>query len=388
MQPRSSRARLMPDKHAKVTCSGGERWTHCPRSVALEAGYPDKGSDAAREGIEAHELAEKKLKAFQKTGKRVQFKHSDATMQEHTDAYRDYVIELFREREAEGAHPELEVEVWLDLGNWVPEGFGTSDSLIPSTKNLDVIDFKYGQNTRVDAKGNTQMRLYALGALDKYWGLYEFDTVTTHIFQPRMNNYSTETITVQELREWGEWVKPLAQMAYNGEGPTKAGSWCQFCKAKNDCKTRAETMFGVLKETEEWPLMTPEEMAKYLPDLDDAIKWAKDMQEAATQALLEGKKIPGFKLIEGRSTRKIKDPEKLGETLEEQGYGSQNIWKPREIQTIGNLEKLVGKKKLAADYKDFFFKPPGKPALAPESNPKPEWKPRNPDEMFSQEENK
>ncbi|WP_288339041.1 DUF2800 domain-containing protein [uncultured Allobaculum sp.] len=372
----------MPEVHAKVTASGSHRWLHCPASVERESHFPDRSSPAAAEGTEAHALAEKKLCAWKKNGRRQRFKHDDEVMQEATDGYRDYVIELVNQLKEEGADPELNIEVQLDLSDWIPEGFGTSDACIVSTDCLHIVDLKYGKGVKVDAPENPQMRLYALGAVALFWPIYEFSKVKTHIYQPRLDHISTEEISVEDLLAWGETVKPTAKKAFDGCEEAHSGEWCTFCRCRDVCRTRAQEMFEVIKDQPDKMFMTLEEVAAYLPQLDDAIKWAKGLQDYALERARSGEKVPGYKLVEGRSVRKVKDPGELACRLQEAGYGPDLIWKPLELQTLTNLEKLVGKKTFATDYKDYLEKPKGKPVLVPESDKRPEWVDQTPEEMF------
>lgn len=376
----------MPERHAAITASGSHRWIHCPPSARLEAQFPATASEAAAEGTRAHALAEKKLLTWMKTGRRQRYKENDEVMQESTDNYRDYVIGLYNELKAAGADPDLNIEVQLDLSDWIPEGFGTSDACIPSTTALHIIDLKYGKGVKVDAEENSQMRLYALGAVALFWPLYEFDKVVMHIYQPRLDNISVEEISTDDLLAWGDSIKPIARQAFEGKGKAHSGGWCRFCRCRTVCKTRASEMFAVLEDQPDTMFMTLEDVASYLPKLDDAIKWAKDLQDYALAKARSGEKVPGYKLVEGRSVRKVKDQNAMALALQEAGYGPDMIWKPLELQTLTNLEKLVGKKAFAKDYAALIEKPKGKPVLVPESDKRPEWIEATPEEMFGKPE--
>lgn len=190
------------------------------------------------------------------------------------------------------AEPDLNIEVQLDLSDWVPEGFGTSDACIPSTKTLHIIDLKYGKGISVDAAENSQMRLYALGAVALFWPIYEFDTVKMHIYQPRLDNISVEEMSVDDLLKWGEGIKPIARLAFDGKGEAKAGDWCGFCPCKATCRTRAEAMFEALEAQPASNTLSLEEIAAYLPKLDGALKWAKDLQDYALKQAEAGERIP------------------------------------------------------------------------------------------------
>ena len=374
----------MPSQHAAITASGSYRWLNCPPSARWAEEFPDTASAAAEEGTKAHALAEKKLNAWIRSGRRQRFKEDDEVMQEATDNYRDYVIGIYNDLKAAGSDPDLNVEVRLDLSDWVPEGFGTSDACIPSTKTLHIIDLKYGKGVKVGAENNSQMRLYALGAAALFGPLYEFDKVAMHIYQPRLDNISVEEISLKELLEWGESIKPIAKLAFDGKGEARSGDWCTFCPCRHVCKTRASEMFSVLEEQPDTTFMTLEDVAAYLPKLDEAIKWAKGLQDYALEKAKAGEKVPGYKLVEGRAVRKIKDDEALAAALGSAGYTADQIWKPKELQTLTALERLVGKKAFASDYADFLEKPSGKPVLVPENDKRPELQTLTAENMFKE----
>lgn len=363
----------MPSDHAKVTASGAHRWIHCPASIERESHFPNISNPAAIEGMKAHDLAERKLKAWLKSERREALECEDKAMQEATDSYRDYVIELVNESK----DALLEVEVRLDLSSWIPAGFGTSDACIISTDTLHIVDLKYGQGVRVDALNNPQMRLYALGAIELYWPIYEFSKVKMHIFQPRLDHISTEEVSVDELIAWGESIKPIARKAFEGTDEAKSGEWCTFCRCRFTCRTRATEMFKALESQPEPSFLSLDEVAAYLPKLDSAIKWAKDLQSYALDQALAGEAIQGYRLGEGRSSRKVTDEKALGLALEKAGYSKDQIWKPQEIQTLTNLEKLVGKKAFSEGYGSYLKKPKGKPMLIPTTS--------TPEEMFKEQ---
>ena len=85
-----------------------------------------------------------------------------------------------------------------------------------------------------------------------------------------------------------------------------------------------------------------------------------------------GKPIKGWKLVEGRSNRKIANEGKLIVAMTQAGWGEDEIFKPKELQTLTNLEKLVGKKRFAEEFGDLVYKPEGKATLVPESDKRPE----------------
>jgi hypothetical protein len=251
----------------------------------------------------------------------------------------------------------------------VPEGFGTSDAIIISDDTIEVIDLKYGKGVRVDAEGNSQMRLYALGAYALFSDLYDFDKVRMTIVQPRLDHVSTEELTVQQLLEWAKvYVVPAAELAAKDDAPTSAGDWCRWCPARAICRTRAEANLELARyDFKRGDLLDPDEIAEILGKVDELTKWASDIQGYALQQAMDGTHYDGWKVVEGRSNRKYKDELLVAEALHKEGYKDAVLY-TRKLLGITDMEKLVGKKKLAEICKDLIEKPAGKPTLVPESD--------------------
>lgn len=211
---------MPPSKHAVLSASGAHRWLHCNPSARLELEFADRETEAAAEGTAAHALAEHKLKKALKIRSRKPVNPYDCDeMDAHTDGYVEFVLEQLEEAKTLCADPLILIEQRLDFSCYVPDGFGTGDCLIVADKLLHIIDFKYGQGVLVDAEENPQMMLYALGALRQFDHLYDITQVAMSIYQPRRENVSTWTITVEQLMDWAEHtLKPKAEMAYQGEG--------------------------------------------------------------------------------------------------------------------------------------------------------------------------
>jgi hypothetical protein len=162
-------------------------------------------------------------------------------MDNYTDGYVEFVLEVIEQAKKVCSDPLILIEQRLDFSKYVPEGFGTGDCLIIADGTLHIIDFKYGQGVLVSAEDNPQMKLYALGALDLFDGIYDIEMVSMTIYQPRRENVSTSTVSKENLYQWAEEVlKPKAELAFNGDGNYCPGEWCQFCRAAVKCRARAE----------------------------------------------------------------------------------------------------------------------------------------------------
>ena len=368
--------------HALLGASSSHRWLECTPSAIAETRYPDAGSDFAREGSLAHAICARTLK------KQLDRPHEDEDneiaelsrqyyepeMEEHVAGYVDFVTSRFeqtkeRARRIGDLQPEIMVEQRLDFSRWVPDGFGTGDCVIAGGGMVEVIDFKYGKGVAVEAADNPQMKLYALGAMEMFDYLFDIDIVMMTIYQPRIGNISTWSISASELRRWAdEELRPLALLASKGKGIRNSGEWCRFCKAKGDCPKLAAESIDTFELNSDADTLTPEEFSRILPRLDTISDWVNAVKERSLSLAMEGTAIPGYKVVEGRSIRKITDPEKLLEVLTENGVAAEDILKPRELVTLTTLEKVVGKKKLKELSEGCISKPPGKPTLVPDGD--------------------
>ena len=354
--------------HAILSASGAHRWLNCTPSALLEADLPDSNSDASLQGTAAHELAEHKVRrALKQRSDRPTSQWQDDEMEEHTDAYRDWLIGAAEKIPT----AQIFIEQRLDFSHLVPGGYGTGDAIIIGDGTLHIVDFKYGAGKLVDAHDNPQMRLYAIGALNMFNVLYDIDEVIMTIYQPRRENYSTEILTVDELTKWGEQtVRPKAELAAAGEGEFSPGDWCGFCKLRNTCRARAEENLKVAQYEFAPPVeLTDEEIADILAKAPQITKWLKDIETFAShEAIDQGRHWPGFKLVAGRATRKYTDPDEVARAAQAAGYT--DIF-DKKLLTITAMEKLMGKKEFGEVLGDLVHKPAGKPTLAPEADKRP-----------------
>ena len=356
----------MPDKHAILSASSAHRWLACPPSAKLNAAASDIGSEYAAQGTDAHSLCE--FKVLKYLGKDVKDPTADLTyfdeeMAECTDSYLQYVTEQVEKAKERCKDPIVLVEQRLDFSKWVPQGFGTGDCVIVSDEVLTIIDFKYGLGVLVQAENNPQMMCYALGALELFDSLYDIKSIEMTIFQPRRDNISTYEISKDKLLEWAQTVlSPTAQLAEKGEGDFKAGEHCQFCKVKATCRKRAEYNLELAKYDFAMPTtLDNTEIAAILSKADEFISWASDVKEYALQQALNGEEFDGFKVVEGRSTRKYTDETAVADAVTQAGFD------PYEHKVLGitAMTKLLGKTKFEKLLGGFIEKPKGKPTLVP-----------------------
>lgn len=378
--------------HARLSASGSSKWLACTPSLLLEEQFEEKSSIYADEGSIAHNVAElkatkyflkgigpKKFKAamdvFEDELKKLaevakeqgQELDSFKQMDDYTEDYFDYIKTLSIGFEF---NPYVAIEKRVDFSAYAEDGFGTADCIMITGSTIHVIDFKYGKGVSVSAENNSQMMLYALGAYSEYSFLYDIQNVVMHIFQPRKTDGSSSFETdVKTLLEFGELVKEKSQMALKGEGEFNTGEHCRFCKVRQTCRARADANVRLAGFTSlKPPLITNEEVGEYLKLTQDIISWAEDLKSYALAECLAGRDVAGWKAVEGRANRKIMNELEFAEVLITSGFNEAEIYKPKALETLTYLEKLVGKKDFESLGKEFIQKPPGKPTLVQASD--------------------
>ena len=358
--------------HAYLSASASHRWMACPPSARLCAQEDDRTSEYAIQGSCAHELGQ--FLVEQALGRECRDPTEDLTyynaeMQEAAEAYRDFVMEQVNAAKALCREPLVCVEQTLDYSKWVQHGYGTGDCVIVADGLLHVIDLKFGVGILVSADHNNQLMCYALGALDTFGCLYDFDRIRLSIFQPRRDNVDTWETSKAELLRWAEEVlAPVARLAYKGEGEFKAGDHCQFCKVKATCRKRTEYAMELARfDFADPPTLDDDEIAGILPRIDTLVSWAEDVKAWALQQALSGVTYPGWKLVEGRSNRKYSDEAAVAAVVTKAGFD------PFEKKLLGftAMTRQLGKKRFDELLSGLIVKPQGKPVLVPETDKRP-----------------
>ena len=404
-----------PREHAVVTASGFERWSHCTAAPRYEEQFPDDETTVyAAEGTLAHAVCElygqKKFaglttRKFNSELKKL--KENELWQDEMLKTAEVYVNFLTEKAMEYAAAPIVFFETRVDLSDYIPDGFGTCDCIMIGGDTLRITDYKHGKGVPVSSIENGQMRLYALGALKFFYPIYgdTIKRVCTAIVQPRITEDVTEEwLTVDELRAWGEEIKPKAQAAYFGMGTFCAGDWCRFCKGKAECRARAEYYAGFSQyvDAEIKGRMTEAEMtaaeyaAEYGADVPQILTdaqigallvqaeglaaWYADLQDYAREAILAGRIIPGWKVVEGKKIRAFTDADAALEVMINAGYDEAMLY-DRKPKTLAQLEKLTGKKQFAELMGDLITWPPGKPTLVSEDDKRDAYTPTGPGEF-------
>jgi hypothetical protein len=363
---------MPPKGHAILSASSSDRWLHCPPSARLCESYDDKGSNYAAEGTDAHALCEFRLRqalGMEATDPTENLIWFNEEMNDCATGYAAYVLEQVETAKQTCTDPVVLIEQRVDFSRWVESGFGTADCIIIADGTLQIIDYKHGLGVLVSAKENPQMQCYALGALELFDGIYDINSVRMTIYQPRRDNVSTYKISKDKLYRWADEVlKPAADLAFAGDGNFLCGEWCGFCKAKHECRARADANMELARyDFKLPPLLTDEEVEEILVRADDLVSWAADIKEYALQQAISGKKWNGWKLVEGRSNRRYTNETAVAGVVTDAGFD------PYEHKVLGvtAMQKLLGKSRFDELLAAYIEKPQGKPTLVPESDKRP-----------------
>lgn len=394
---------MPPQLHAVLGASSAKRWLTCTPSARLgerlTSRFGSESSPYAQEGTKAHALAEIKVRkafyaadgmtttvysrmseeereaytginAFRYDALRAELGGIPSDMEHATDAYCDVVMEKYLSAKERDPSTRLLLEQRLDYSRWVPSGFGTGDCVIVSDSLLEVCDYKHGMGIPVDAVDNPQLRLYGLGAIDKFGQLYDFPAVRMTIIQPRLESVSEETLDRGALLDWAETeVREKAQLAWKGIGDFVPGDHCRFCPAKAVCSARVAEALKLFRYGFETPGLIPDEQVPgILETLDTAEAWIKDFRAYVEKQALNGQKFPGWKLVRGKKpNRRWADPEEVRAQLLRAGYAPGQI-ETTSLKPVGEIEKTIGAKAFRALVGGLVAQGEGRLTLVPESD--------------------
>lgn len=357
--------------HALLSASSAHRWLACPPSALLAEKYPQQDTDFTREGTLAHEVAEitARENIHPETGRDGFAPEVTQEMLDCAAAYRDYIQE-----QVKGNDAIVLLEQRVNFSPWVPDGFGTCDCIILQGATMDVIDYKYGQGVPVDAKDNPQLRLYALGALNDYGIAFDVKKVRMHIFQPRLNSITQDSMTTKQLLKWADkTVKPLADRAAVGAGELSAGEHCKFCPHAGSCRQLSTTCMdfaeahGLGIDDYTMDAVEVSDVLAMAPVID---LWLKRVRDKALSTLLDGGSIPGYKVVEGRGSRTWADELQVADVLKAAGYSLEDITET-SLLSVAKMEKAIGKKRAEEIVGELIVRRPGSPTVAVETDKRP-----------------
>lgn len=377
----------MGQNHAILSASSSDRWLHCTPSAMAERAHQEKTSVYAAEGTLAHQVAEAMARTLLRDdamsaedGIELARSISAANelfkpeMLEYAEDYRDYIAEKLTD------HAVLMLEQRLDFSQYVPDGFGTGDCIIVADNQLTIVDYKYGQGVPVTAEHNTQMMCYALGAINEYSMVYDFDRVRLCIYQPRIDNITEWEISVEELEQWAETtLKPRAALAAKGEGEMKAGKWCKFCKHAGCCPQLAEScttfVSGLGGTKVPVKKLADHQLLEIWEQRSMITNWLDKVKAYIESQLQSGHGIEGLKLVEGKSSRVFTDQDAVEKILLDAGYAEKEYMAPATMLSVAQMEKALGKRKFSGLLGAYVTKEQGSPAIAFANDSRPDFDP-------------
>ena len=318
--------------HALLSASGSSRWMNCTPSARMEEDIPSVESPYALEGTLAHELSEIELKKYFGLITIEEYKSRLAVIEENeyysgdmpefVDVYVTYCIEQVNYYKSFCKDVEISIEEKIDLTHYIPGGYGSNDFIIIADKYLEVIDLKYGRGVSVSAVDNSQLKLYGLGSVFKHRLSYQMEDVKLTVVQPRTSSISSFVINVDKLEEWADTeVVTKAKMAHNGEGELNPGEWCKFCKFKPKCRAIYDQNQKMMEKDFSNPNeLTEDEIREVFEKADQITSWVNSVNAYVLSKLLNKEEFTGYKLVKGRSTRKLVDTDNLKNNLIDMGF--------------------------------------------------------------------
>lgn len=377
---------MAPELHSLLGPSSAERWLNCTPSPRLTEHMPDSGSPYAAAGTLAHTIAELKGRKYfgipepmstREFNKQLKKLKEDPGYDKGMDAATDLYLEHLKARAMSfgPVQPFVALETRVDYSNLVPEGFGTADCIMIGAGRLEVVDYKNGAGAPVSAEANYQMMLYALGALNTFYFIYGDTIHTVHfsIVQPNAGGVKEWECQVEDLSEWGETVvRPAAELAWVGKGEFVPGDWCRFCRARSQCRAYSDHAAKLAFAPQTPPeLLTAAELGERLALCKAVVPYAKMLEDHVLKTMLAGSGIPGWKVVEGKSSREwTGGTDAAFAQLVQRGVEEALLYERKPV-TVAGLEKALGKTVFGKTAEGLVTKLPGGPALAQESDERP-----------------
>lgn len=397
--------------HSVYSPSGSAMWLWCAGSLIPNMMENDSTSPEAAEGTVAHFVAETWLRSGRKPKELL---GTTQLVSEGVSTYRipvtnvmmDFVQDYVDWCQFEEGEHYVETKVFFSELTPLERQGGTADHVVCQPGRMIITDLKYGKGIQVEAEGNTQALLYALGFFLKFDAQYHFDEIVIRIAQPRLDHFPTWTVTRDYLLEFAEHVRARAAAAWQVNAPRRpSDKACQWCKVKASCVALAKLQLAIvegrfneigreythdeMEEFADWvgrgkyrvrpaevSKFTTEQLAKLRPYRRLVESWFRTMDEHLERRALDGEKVPRMKLVESRTNREFKDDTQAVDTLlliglEDDQIYSRKLASPAQAEELLRNELKIPKRRAEELLAGVVRKPPGKPTLVPDSDKRP-----------------
>lgn len=405
--------------HARLAPSKSERVLLCAASPDREAALPDlPGGPAANQGTNSHWVLEQALLEDRWPPKCIgdggstflsQLPYTvDGCPPELRDQAHDCFLYAKRRQGemGEGTLLQAEAKVSPRLYTGRDDSDGTVDVTLISNTMLEIADLKTGGN--LVEPGASQLRLYALGKMAEYadpgTGAVPFETIRLTVFQPKRPGADTTErfidLTPQELIDWAQnvWIPAAAASDDPNAKATVTESGCKYCKANkaNTCAEYKAAISGVAQQlfapvmpegqvitvgmasAEIDPMMTEfsvadlsvDQISRFLEIWPLLKARGKDIESRGFELLKARTPIPGFKLVQGNSSRAwALDEEEQVKKLRNMKLKLDDIY-VQKLRTPPQMQALGLPTKKWESVKKHIIKKEGSLTLAPSNDPR------------------
>lgn len=362
-------------QHARLSPSSSSRWLTCTASVEASEQYENKSNDASIWGTKVHYIGEQLLLGVDVTvGDELDEEEGvgkfivDKEMIDCAEEYADYVTSFINDKSV------VLVEEQFNLSSISEGQFGTSDATVLNDTHLHVFDLKTGHNI-VNAEDNSQLMLYAVGAVDELEDIYDIEEVTLHIVQTRAGHIDEFTISYDDLMQFKHHAQRVAKNILNGDvafNPSKKA--CQWCRHQTNCEALKDHVestvkgaFDNLDDIEgQADVIDTDHIKRILDNKDLIINFIKAVEERSLEMMQGGVEIEGYKIVESKTNRKWADEEAVAKYLNRK-IKADELWVKKMIPMTKILKMRPNDKELQG----MLVKPEGKPTLAPLSDKRP-----------------
>jgi hypothetical protein len=354
-------------QHSEYSPSRLARILACPGSVQACAGETSTSSKYADEGTLLHLAISRAIDGVpisQTMLKPVALSIEQVSAIDECYAYLSDLTQF------KSSHIKSEVKTTLEAFDF-PDVYGTCDVVVhqPDDKTLHIIDWKFGKGVPVYAEANDQLIAYAIGAIEAPSLLSQYDEIWIHIAQPRLNSFTRWQLTEDYIYSWLDRLGYAVLLSQAKEPPFCPGEkQCRWCDAKLFCKARRaaanELAAQVFKVHADLPAKVDMlELSELLAKVPQLESYLDDLQQFAINTITSGQDFPGFKMVEGRSTRHWKNERAAIDALA--AHNIEDIFESKFVSPAKAEKLLTAADKKSEWFRDLIWKPEGAPTLVP-----------------------